>query len=405
MRVKINSCIGDSEFKSDLGVLQGSSLSSTLFAVYVNDILVCINDKKDADPAIIKILTSITSNFQMVCYADDAALLVAHPDVDQLQIDTQLIADLIFRYYVANRISIHPGKTDYIHINPELKYIPMVLNFGSAMYAGSTHAITATKDNVRYLGFFINYELNTDHFFSIYINKMNKGLFYLRKNNYSLCPELKTLIYFSYIHSHLEFISLYLCMTNRHIRHKISIIQKKAIRIVCGLKSNYHTADFFDLLDILPIAELHIYNVVKFVEFIKQSELDAAFRSYWPFNFETGLRHSLRYQKSIVVDRVLKDKFKKLPIFAFAGTYNDISRIFLTIDLPELKTYLLAKHKIANKCNKSSKKCFACLKHAGDSKIVWQKRVDKISRLKDLIKQKGIDRTARYNWLSSKIAR
>ncbi len=192
-------------------------------------------------------------------------------------------------------------------------------------------------------------------------------------------------------------------MADRQTKNAITSLQKKALRIVCGLKTNYHTAEFFNLTEILPIRLLHTLNVLKLLNYIKNTDLNHMFMRYWPYHFELGHRSSVRYLKTIITDKLTKEKFKRLPLFAFGIIFNEISKIFLTIDIPEIKSYLLITHTIANKCTKSPNKCYACKKHATDSVKVWQKRHDKAIRIKELIKAKGEEKTKRYQWLISKM--
>ncbi len=403
MFIRVNGVTSNSSFISDKGVLQGSALSSTLFALYVNDILNVINDKKHAKPHIIRILQSVKSKFCLVFYADDAALAVTHPSEEQLCHDTNILNDLIFRYYVANRICVHPDKTEFIHFIPSLNFREISVRFGSHLYPNSVKPIVSTNKYVRYLGYFFNFALDSSYFFETYISKLKKGLYYLQKNKDYLCVELKTLIYYSYVHSHLEFISLYFCAAPPLIRKKITQLHKKSIRLLCSLRFNSHTANFFELTGILPVEMLHTFNVIKFVSQSKETNLNNIFKQFWPFNYECGTRSSARFGKYIVVPRLRTAKLSHQPLFSFAKCFNEISNIFQTInEYHDIKEYLLVNNSINNKCLLPTKSCFSCTKHANDSPAIWRAREYKAHRVKTLIRSKGRERKARYQELISR---
>ena len=93
--VRYQAC--DSEYKNiKCGVPQGSILGPLLFILYVNDI------------------TSATSLFEIILFADDTTLLYSHPDIaTKINLINKELSE-ICNWFKANKLSVNASKTNYM---------------------------------------------------------------------------------------------------------------------------------------------------------------------------------------------------------------------------------------------------------------------------------------------------
>ena len=93
--VRYQAC--DSEYKNiKCGVPQGSVLGPLLFILYVNYI------------------TSATSLFEIILFADDTTLLYSHPDIaTKINLINKELSE-ICNWFKANKLSVNASKTNYM---------------------------------------------------------------------------------------------------------------------------------------------------------------------------------------------------------------------------------------------------------------------------------------------------
>ena len=403
VRVKVGNEISSNTFIAKDGVLQGSALSSTLFLVYINDILTSLNDRRNVSDEILNEINTIKSKYLIVLYADDAAAIISHRDPFQLAIDTKILSGLIFRFYTSNHICIHPNKTVFLHFNPKTNVkIDTSINFefGSSLYPEYVVTKYASKSHERYLGVFYDANLKMDNFFNVYIGKMSRGLFYLCKNREFLPKEIKLLIYYAHVHSHIEFISPYLQMASVSTRKRISTIQKKCIRNIMQIKYNGHTAKHFQNLGVMPIDIIHRFNIYRLLLNIKNSCLDRVFFDHWKLNSETGFRTSSRLLNTFTISKARLSTFIKLPLFHYPSVYNAIITQYGMSPVDQLKSLLIQDYVNNNSC--TGVNCYSCQNASNDRPAILRKMAIKNNRTDRLIKSKAAAKTLRFEKTSEK---
>lgn len=204
-RVASNEIVSD-ELSARFGFPQGSSLSSLLFLVYVNDCL------------------SLLLNGHIQMYADDTILIYSCDDSIQLQ--QQMQADLteMNKWMYDNCLSFNARKTKYMIFKTprqqQTNLAPIIVN----------NAIIEKTDNIKYLGLIIDSELNWSPHIAFLKNKLFPYLFVLRNAKYTLPTPTKKSLYFSYIHSHLSYLISVWGYAFTTSVNQLQIVQNKAIR-------------------------------------------------------------------------------------------------------------------------------------------------------------------------------
>lgn len=188
------------------GIPQGSNLSSLLFIVYVNDCL----------------LLPLKGKMQM--YADDT--IIIYSCNDPIELHSQMESDLneLNNWMYDNYLSFNAEKTNYMifrsSYQPDIILDPITINNTNIMPTEST----------RYLGLMIDRCLKWDIHVRSLKGQLFPYLFVLRNTKYNLPKSNKKALYYSYVHSHLNYlISIWGYANDTHLR-QLQVIQNKAIR-------------------------------------------------------------------------------------------------------------------------------------------------------------------------------
>lgn len=179
------------------GVLQGSTLGPLLFLIYVNDFGRTIHS---AD---------------VILFADDTTI-VSSAENESAAMDNIILAECNARdWYRQNNLFINRTKT-------------ITKSFGLSKKLEKDHG------SVRFLGFYMDQQMlwhgHGDHV----AGRVNCATFFLRQLAGSVSREVLRTAYLSLCHTHL----LYGAMVWGHadIRHRLFSLQRRALRVVSGLK-------------------------------------------------------------------------------------------------------------------------------------------------------------------------
>ena len=156
---------------------------------------------------------------------------------------------MIQRLY-ANKISVKVAKTEVIIFTRKKKQLDFDLNLkicGEKIQESSY---------VKYLGIYLDEYLD----WSLHMNHLSHKL--IKANampNCKLCHYVNEVtiksIYYAVFHSHL----LYVCTTwcqNLNPKHRTSLLQKKAMRIISFAHHDAHTLPIFSKLNIIKFSDL-----------------------------------------------------------------------------------------------------------------------------------------------------
>ena len=386
-QVEIKGTFGQMKGLPTCGVLQGSSLSAALFDIYIDDLLVHMEDLAQG-------------------YCDDVLLSIAAPNTNSLKTIVENKTNMLAEWYRANRLSLHAGKTELIIFSNNKNNNPFNdFSFEFTSYLNQSNCVVKHAANEpRYLGFLFDNKFKFRDFFNKALTKIASGIAVLNRYKNCMPREIKLLIYHAFINSHLEFISLYFCMATNQMKKKISILQKKSIRIIAGVSRHAHTAKLFTLFEILPIHILSQVNIFRFMLQTQQNNLKSVFESYWFLNSQSRERTSLRKANEFKVCFSKKKCTENLPLFKFPEMYNFLLPLFDSTDrdFTLFKQKLLESYEENNECTKNN--CFVCKKTKDEISMKILEKEMKLERLNRLIKRKGFQKRKRYEKLLNRIA-
>ena len=182
------------------------------------------------------------------------------------------------------------------------------------------------KENRTYklLGVLFDEKLNFEPHISYTCNKLSRANFFLnRAKNFVSSKSLRSL-YFALFHSHLLYcINIIHCASSSNLK-RISILQKKAIRILSGANYREHTEPLFYLHNILTFEKLALESKLKFMHSIYFNYAHQSFHGVWKKNSEINPHVELRNNDDFYLPSVHNENFRKTPLYSFAKVWNEL---------------------------------------------------------------------------------
>ena len=236
-RVKMPSGVTSNHVSIKVGVPQGSILGPILFVIFANDLALHLN---------------CVNNILVCCYADDTNILVKSDNVDELLIKCNAIYREIVVWSNNNKLIINKNKTTIIHFR----------SIRSTQHLENICGISCSN-STKMLGVTIDCHLNWSEHISNTCSKLQKCCYSLRflKNHCSKHVLLR--IYHANFHSLLRFniLNWGTCASSS----RILILQKRAIRIICGIRPRDSCKPFFKELRVLTVTDTYVYEVCCYV--------------------------------------------------------------------------------------------------------------------------------------------
>ena len=219
------------------GIPQGSTLSTTFFLLYINDIIHTVVNSK------------------VYTYADDTTLIIKAPTVNELQQTAEKELTKLTNYFYNNNLKANPTKTVYTVLHPS----PKPEDFQITVH-GTTLQHT---ESAKLLGIYIDSDMKHTHTINNQIRKLHpiiQNLKYVAK----LVPQ-KTMIniYNSHVLPHMTY-----CITvwgttdtSKGYIKPMQQIQKKIIRILFKKPPRTHTKPLMNKHKILSIYHLYTQRI------------------------------------------------------------------------------------------------------------------------------------------------
>ena len=223
-------------FNISCGTAQGSCLGPLLFILFCNDIY----------------LQELYGS--LILFADDTTLYNSHHSLNYLNFIMSHDLSVLGDWFRANQLSLNPSKSVVMYFNSK-KTSPDVMLDGIVIPRVNTH---------KFLGTWIDNDLawNTQVQFVVSKLRSNCQLLSLAKN--ILPAEVLRTVYFSHIHSHLNY-NLSVCgsMLSKSQVSDISQLQQKCIQLM--IKKNSTSVDaIFRKLKLLKLSDMIKIELCKF---------------------------------------------------------------------------------------------------------------------------------------------
>ena len=153
--------------------------------------------------------------------------------------------------------------------------------------------------------------------------KLSKSLFCIRRAKSVLNERALRTLYFATFHSHLLYCANILGCASKSEMKRITILQKKAIRLITNSSYNSHTKPLFEKLKILPFDDILHEQKMIFMHSVYNNYAPVSFSNIWTKNNDREQQYELRNENNFLLPRPRFEGFKKYPLYSFAKTWNE----------------------------------------------------------------------------------
>jgi hypothetical protein len=316
--VDINGSLSD--FKSILmSVLQGSSLGPILFLCFINDIHYC-------------------TNLNMYLFADDTNALSKGDDLPALIENVNLELQKIALWLQSNKLAVNISKTKYIifrskNRNINLNGNEIYMNFNSPNSIQKPELKVklsrvfndGDKSNQTYklLGVLFDEYLSFNQHIAYVQRKLSRSLYLLNRAKNFLSHKALRLLYFSTVHAHLMYCPIITSISSKTNVGKLFLMQKKAIRIVCGKRLNDHTPPLFFSEQIMTLDMIIKCAKLKLMHSVKYNYCPKSYNEVFVRHNADDIHYELRHQQEFQIPRARIELFKKIPMYSLCVEWNN----------------------------------------------------------------------------------
>ena len=222
---------------SNIGIPQGSILGPVLFLIYVND------------------LPNFAPSATATLFADDTTISVSDKNFDicigKLQFDLEMFS----KWTLSNRLSVNVAKTEALIFSNRLFHTE---NANVAMNS----QILEFGTNCKYLGVLIDQNLKFMEHINYILEKLSRNTGILYSIRHFLPKSAKLNFYYALFYPHLNYNIVIWGGTSNQLMKKLSVQQKRIVRIICDAHYRAHTNSLFYDLGILKVFDVYRLQIL-----------------------------------------------------------------------------------------------------------------------------------------------
>ena len=220
----------------EYGAPQGSCLGPLLFLLFTNDLYLNIE------------------HCSAILFADDTTLYKSHRNTRYLKWCTEQDLKTISDWFKANKLTLNLEKTEYIFFCARPIKVKPTLEIDNVTLR--------PVDSVKFLGLWLDQNLNWDIHVNKLIAKIKRNMHLLRTPKHLFNKKNLKLIYHAHIQSHIDYgLILWGSMTRQNNLLRVQSVQNKCVEIISGNKStelNYENLKILKIKELIKMQEIKI---------------------------------------------------------------------------------------------------------------------------------------------------
>ena len=239
------------------GVPQGSLLGPKLFILYIND------------------MCNISKLFNYILFADDTNLYCSGENLEELNIQiNESLAELKI-WFSANKLSLNIQKTNY------MLFSNTTINADIRLLIGDN--LIERVHSTKFLGVIIQDNLSWKGHINHICSKMMRVIGVMNRVKFIIPSNTLRMLYNTLLLPHITYACEVWGSTYPSILNKIVLIQKKALRIIYGLRYLDHCEHLFNR-KVMKLQKLVQLKISTFMYKIKNQHLPLAIQKLFPVN-------------------------------------------------------------------------------------------------------------------------